>query len=59
MNTNTSPKATPSRPRAAFWKSRLAPELLGRVVNSLGQPIDGKGPVNAKLTDKIEKVALA
>ncbi len=32
-------------------------ELIGRVVNSLGQPIDGKGPVNAKMTDVIEKVA--
>src|SRR5882762_2318408 len=30
---------------------------LGRVVNSLGQPIDGKGPINAKLSDVIEKVA--
>ncbi len=35
----------------------VGPELLGRVVNSLGEPIDGKGPINAKLTDKIEKVA--
>src|SRR5215216_5686054 len=35
----------------------IGPELLGRVVNSLGQPIDGKGPVNAKMTDVIEKVA--
>jgi F-type H+-transporting ATPase subunit alpha len=35
----------------------VGPELIGRVVNSLGQPIDGKGPVNAKLTDKIEKLA--
>ena len=35
----------------------IGPELLGRVVDSLGQPIDGKGPVGAKLTDKIEKVA--
>ncbi|MBX3686660.1 MAG: F0F1 ATP synthase subunit alpha [Rhodocyclaceae bacterium] len=35
----------------------VGPELLGRVVNALGQPIDGKGPINAKLTDKIEKVA--
>ncbi len=35
----------------------VGPELLGRVVNSLGQPIDGKGAINAKLTDKIEKVA--
>ena len=35
----------------------VGPELIGRVVNALGQPIDGKGPVNAKMTDKIEKVA--
>jgi F-type H+/Na+-transporting ATPase subunit alpha len=35
----------------------VGPELLGRVVNSLGQPIDGKGAVNAKKTDVIEKVA--
>ena len=35
----------------------VGPELTGRVVNALGQPIDGKGPVNAKMTDKIEKVA--
>ncbi len=35
----------------------VGPELVGRVVNSLGQPIDGKGPINAKLTDVIEKVA--
>src|SRR5258706_5527406 len=35
----------------------VGPELKGRVVNALGQPIDGKGPVNAKMTDVIEKVA--
>jgi F-type H+/Na+-transporting ATPase subunit alpha len=35
----------------------VGPELLGRVVNSLGQPIDGKGPIEAKATDVIEKVA--
>ena len=35
----------------------VGPELLARVVNALGQPIDGKGPINAKLTDIIEKVA--
>ncbi|MBM3395990.1 MAG: F0F1 ATP synthase subunit alpha [Betaproteobacteria bacterium] len=35
----------------------VGPELIGRVVNSLGQPIDGKGPINAKSTDVIEKVA--
>ena len=27
------------------------------MVNLLGQPIDGKGPINAKMTDVIEKVA--
>jgi F-type H+-transporting ATPase subunit alpha len=35
----------------------VGPELLGRVVNALGEPIDGKGPINAKLSDKLEKVA--
>jgi F-type H+-transporting ATPase subunit alpha len=35
----------------------VGPELIGRVVNSLGEPIDGKGPINAKQTDVIEKVA--
>ena len=35
----------------------VGPELLGRVVNALGQPIDGKGPINAKMTDVIEKIA--
>jgi len=31
--------------------------LLGRVVDSLGAPIDGKGPVDATLTSPIEKIA--
>jgi F-type H+-transporting ATPase subunit alpha len=35
----------------------IGPELLGRVVDALGNPIDGKGAINAKLTDKVEKVA--
>jgi len=35
----------------------VGPELLGRVVNSLGEPLDGKGPINAKLLSPIEKVA--
>ena len=35
----------------------VGPELIGRVVNPLGQPIDGKGPINAKLTSPIEKIA--
>jgi F-type H+-transporting ATPase subunit alpha len=35
----------------------VGPELVGRVVNPLGQPIDGKGPINAKLSSPIEKIA--
>src|SRR5262252_2245642 len=35
----------------------VGPELLGRVVNALGAPIDGRGPVAAKSSDVIEKVA--
>jgi len=33
-------------------------ELLGRVVDPLGQPMDGKGPINAKETLPIERKAL-
>src|SRR5205814_2012094 len=32
-------------------------EMLGRVVNALGQPIDGKGPVAAKSFRPIERLA--
>jgi F-type H+/Na+-transporting ATPase subunit alpha len=35
----------------------VGPELLGRVVDGLGAPIDGKGPLNAKATAPIERVA--
>jgi len=35
----------------------VGPELLGRVVDSLGTPIDGKGPVNTTMVSPIEKVA--
>ncbi|UTF59049.1 F0F1 ATP synthase subunit alpha [Gilvimarinus sp. DA14] len=35
----------------------VGPELEGRVVDALGNPIDGKGAINAKETDAIEKVA--
>ena len=37
--------------------SPVGPELEGRVVDALGNPIDGKGPINAALTDAVEKVA--
>jgi F-type H+/Na+-transporting ATPase subunit alpha len=35
----------------------VGPELLGRVVDALGNPIDGKGPVNAKQKSPLERVA--
>ncbi len=35
----------------------IGPELLGRVVNALGEPIDGKGAIDAKLSAPVEKVA--
>lgn len=33
------------------------PELLGRVVDALGNPMDGKGPINASASSAVEKVA--
>jgi len=35
----------------------IGDELLGRVVDALGNPIDGKGPIDAKETAPIEKIA--
>ena len=35
----------------------VGPELLGRVVDSLGNDIDGKGPVECAMTSPIEKIA--
>jgi F-type H+-transporting ATPase subunit alpha len=35
----------------------VGPELKGRVVNALGQPIDGKGPVNASKSSPMEVIA--
>src|SRR6201986_1416464 len=35
----------------------VGPELLGRVVDALGQPLAGKGPIASKRTAPIERVA--
>ncbi|CAN7663182.1 F0F1 ATP synthase subunit alpha [Rhizobium sp. LjRoot254] len=32
----------------------VGPELLGRVVDALGNPIDGKGPINAKQRSRVD-----
>ena len=41
-------RTTRSARPAVSWKSRRAREMLGRVVNPLGMPIDGKGPIKAE-----------
>lgn len=35
----------------------VGPELVGRVVNALGEPIDGRGPLNTTRTLPIERIA--
>jgi F-type H+-transporting ATPase subunit alpha len=35
----------------------VGPELIGRVVNPLGEPMDGMGPINAAHTRKVESEA--
>ena len=35
----------------------VGPELLGRVVDALGRPLDGKGPIHAKKSRPVERVA--
>lgn len=35
----------------------VGPELVGRVVNPLGQPIDGKGAIKTTLTSRVERTA--
>src|SRR5207247_42401 len=47
-----SPASTASRTR---WPA--SEELLGRVVNAIGQPIDGKGPIVTKQFAPIERHA--
>ena len=35
----------------------VGPELIGRVVDPLGRPLDDKGPINAKRTRPVERIA--
>ena len=35
----------------------VGPELIGRVVDPLGRPLDGKGPIRTKKTRPVERVA--
>src|ERR1700744_4644954 len=45
------------KPPGRILEVPVGPELLGRVVDALGNPIDGKGPINATKTAPIERVA--
>src|SRR6202051_1371712 len=44
------------KPTGRILEVPVGPELLGRVVDGLGAPIDGKGPLNAKAASPIERV---
>ena len=52
--TSRSSRATRSSAPTASSTSPSAPELLGRVVNALGQPIDGKGPIETDQRSRVE-----
>lgn len=45
------------KPTGMVVEVPVGPELIGRVVNALGQPIDGKGPINTKKMRPIENRA--
>src|SRR3546814_17908773 len=46
-----------AKPTGRILEVPVGPELLGRVVNALGEPIDGKGPIVAKLAAPVERDA--
>ncbi|MEG1929633.1 MAG: F0F1 ATP synthase subunit alpha [Anaerovorax sp.] len=45
------------KPTGRIVEVPVGSELIGRVVNALGQPIDGKGPINSKKMRPIENNA--
>lgn len=45
------------KPTGRVVEVPVGPELIGRVVNALGQPIDGKGPIKTNKTRPIESPA--
>ena len=50
-------KATKSAAPAASCRVPVGEALIGRVVNALGQPIDGKGPIQTTQFNPIERLA--
>jgi F-type H+/Na+-transporting ATPase subunit alpha len=47
----------PVRRTKRIMEVPVGPELIGRVVNPLGQPIDGKGPIKTKKTRPVDVIA--
>ncbi|MEM6284222.1 MAG: F0F1 ATP synthase subunit alpha [Chloroflexota bacterium] len=45
------------RPQGRIASVPVGRELLGRVVNALGEPVDGKGPINTTERYNIERIA--
>jgi len=45
------------RPQGRIASVPVGRELLGRVVNALGEPVDGKGPINATERYNVERIA--
>jgi F-type H+-transporting ATPase subunit alpha len=45
------------KPTGKVLSVPIGDELIGRVVDPLGNPIDGKGPINTKQTGLVEKIA--
>jgi len=45
------------KPTGRVVEVPVGPEMIGRVVNALGQPIDGKGPIRSEITRPVEFAA--
>ncbi len=45
------------RPQGRITSVPVGRELLGRVVNALGEPVDGKGPIGTKERYNVERIA--
>jgi len=53
-NANAIKDGDVARRTGKIFEVPVGAELLGRVVNALGQPIDGKGPIEAKEMRRVE-----
>ncbi|MBS7457989.1 F0F1 ATP synthase subunit alpha [Coralloluteibacterium stylophorae] len=47
----------PAKTTGRILEVPTGPEMLGRVVNALGEPIDGKGPIQASASAPVETIA--